>query len=187
MACRDQAANRFYHWSCLNVISDASKAPVLNRWFWQCWGMVLWALWQHRDFLAVIQPKCKRKTDKAFYLETHRIWDKSIDTPENEKKIRMQIMQSNYHIKTCESLFNFPCEVDSPQFKSGPLTFVVIRNLIRAIHCILFTSFGKFEIQACWVFTEFQVFNWQEECWYLLRKLLSLISLTAKNQEFDHN
>ena len=34
------AKDRFYHWSCLNVISDASKAPVLNGWFWQYWGIL---------------------------------------------------------------------------------------------------------------------------------------------------
>ena len=40
MACTDQEQDRFYHSSCLNIISDASKAPVLNGWFWQYWGIL---------------------------------------------------------------------------------------------------------------------------------------------------
>ena len=42
-ACIGQASSRNYYWSCLNVISDAFKAPVLNWWFCQDCRLVVWA------------------------------------------------------------------------------------------------------------------------------------------------
>ena len=40
-ACTDWALEILSHWSCLNVISDASKAKVLNRGFCEDCGMVV--------------------------------------------------------------------------------------------------------------------------------------------------